>query len=209
MSRWILCFVLVAGCGQQGRPWRPEPTDPEPPPPFECDAEATPPAAESLQWKRVAALTADLERALGLEGEELCSEVGTFACEDVHIVTLGGNDPFALAQYEPVASPLATTPPTVDRVVLGACTNAVERDAATSPVVFTELPPTAEAPERAAIDAQATVLYRRLLSRDPEPAELDLVAELALDDVGVPRSAREVDLLACFAIGTTSEMILF
>lgn len=209
VKRWILIALVVGGCGESGSPWRPDPVTPAPPEPFVCDPDATAPPAESLQWKRVAALSADLARGLGLDDATLCREVDAFDCVDVHRVTLGGNDPFGLAQYEPVASPLATTPAAVDRVVLTACRNAVDRDAAGAPETFTELPPTAEPATRAQLDAQATLLYRRLLDRDPEPAELDALDALRLDPVGAPRPARELDLLACFAIGTTTETLLF
>lgn len=213
MKRSMILFALftlvLLGCGSEGSPWRPEPVAPEPPEPFVCDADSSAPAAESLQWKRVAALSADLTRGLGLTSETLCQEVDVFDCVDVHRVTLGGNDPFTIAQYEPVASPLATTPAAIDRVVLTACRNAVQRDEAGAPVTFSALPPSAEPAARAQLDAQATLLYRRLLSRDPSPEELDALDALRLDPLGAPRDARELDLLTCFAIGTTTEMLLF
>lgn len=52
----------------------------------------------------------------------------------------------------------------------------------------------------AALDAQGTVLYRRLLSRDPLPEELEALRGL-LDDA----SALDVAKLACFAVGTSVE----
>lgn len=198
--------LLLAGCGEALTPLRPTPADP---PQFTCDPEAEPPAVESLQWKRVAAFTADLSTALELSDDALCNEVDAFPCRDVHLVALGGNDPYGAAQYEPVATPLATTPTAVDRVVLAACENAVARDESGAPAVFTELAPTAEPADPAALTAQAEALYRRLLARDAEPDELALIAELAFDPMGVPRSAREADVLACFAIGSTTENLLF
>lgn len=200
--------LLASACGEPPQPLRPGPREPVT---FECDAEATPPASESLQWKRVAALTADLSIALELADDALCNEVDAVRCRDVHGVALGGNDPFGIAQYEPVATPLATTPAAVDRVVLTACENAAARDASETPRVFTALPPTDEPVDAgdARVDAQIEALYRRLLARDAEAPEVAIVRELATDPTGAPRTARELDVLACFAIGTTSEFVLF
>jgi len=206
LSTLALAALVLAGCGEPLTPLRPTPTER---PEFACDPDADPPAVESLQWKRVAAFTADLSRALELSDDALCEEVDAFACRDVHRVALGGNDPFGAAQYEPVASPLVTTPTAVDRVVLAACENAVARDEASAPVVFTDLAPTSAPADPAALSTQAAALYRRLLARDAEPEELALVAELALDPTGAPRSAREADVLACFAIASTTELLLF
>lgn len=210
MKRSILCAALAAvsllGCGEHLQPLRPTPAPPEP---FACDPSATPPPTESLEWKRVAAMTTDLEGGLALAEDALCNEVDTVPCRDVHRVALGGNDPFGAAQYEPVASPLATTPAAVERLVISACENAVARDAEGSPVVFTELPPSDAAADPAALGRQAAALYRRLLARDATAEELAILAELAVDDAGAPRSAREADVLACFAIATTTENLLF
>ncbi|MCB9598098.1 MAG: hypothetical protein H6719_35620 [Sandaracinaceae bacterium] len=202
----VSALALLAACGEPLQPLRPAPRPPEP---FACDPAATPPAVESLQWKRVAAFTADLEGALELTGDTLCREIDRIDCEAVHLVALGGNDALGAAQYTVVASPLATTPAAVDRVVLSACENAVARDAAGAPRVFTDLPPTDAPADAALAERQAAALYRRLLARDAAPDELAILAELTVDPAGAPRSAREVDVLTCFSIGTTAEMVLF
>lgn len=209
----LLALALLAACGDPIAPLRPSPYEPEP---FACDPEAEPPAPESLQWKRVAALTADLSIALELPGDALCEELDVVSCRDVHRVALGGNDPYGAAQYEAVASPLATTPAAVDRLVYTACDNAAARDAAAldateAPRVFAALPPTDDAVDAAdpRLDAQIEALYRRLLARDATAEEIAILRELAVDAEGAPRTARQLDVLACFAIGTTSEMVLF
>lgn len=49
----------------------------------------------SVLWKRHAAIEADLVRALELKPEELCKELGVRDCiRDIHVIALGGNDPF-------------------------------------------------------------------------------------------------------------------
>lgn len=202
-----LALLTLAGC--RHAPLEPLRPIEEPVAPFACDAEATPPATESLQWKRVAALTADLMGALELAPEALCNEADLVPCRDVHLVALGGNDPFGAAQYEPVGSPLATTPAAVERLVISACENAVARDAAGTPRVFTDLAPSEAPADPSALSRQAAALYRRLLARDATDEELAIVAALAADESGAPRSAREADVLACFAIGSTTENLLF
>jgi hypothetical protein len=69
-------------------------------------------------------------------------------------------------------------------------------------------PPTPVTAADPAIDAQIRSLYRRLLRRDATDGEVAIARELATDGA-TPRTARELDVLACFAIGTTSENVLF
>jgi hypothetical protein len=184
-------------------------------PPFECAPSAEAPRPEPLHWKRVRALENDLATALALAPEEVCAEVDTFRCADVHIVPLGGNDPFANAQYEPVAGPMATTSMAVDRMVLGACANRAALDASAAPEVFVDLAPSDalvdldDPATSAAVDAQLADLYRRLLTREPTADEIATLRELAVDDGGGPVSSQELDVLACYAIGTTTEFLFF
>ncbi|MGE0784728.1 MAG: hypothetical protein AB7S26_03495 [Sandaracinaceae bacterium] len=208
----VLVVVVVAvatACSGRVEPYRPAPREPVPPAPYECDPASSAPVAEPLTWKRVSAFTADVASALGLTPSGLCTEVGVYDCTDLHRVALGGNDPFELAQYEPVGSPLATTPSAVDRVALGACEQAVSRDAGGAPSVFVDLVPSDELADPNAARDQAGELVRRFLARDAQAAELDVLAELASDEMGAPRTARETDVLICFAIASSSEMVLF
>ena len=91
-------------------------------------------------------------------------------------------------------------------MVLGACANRVALDAEGAPRVFdrVDLGAAALAPADPAVRAQTEALYRRLLRRDATDEELAIVAELA---EGL--SARDWALAACFAIGTTTENVLF
>lgn len=206
---WAL--VLVAACEGTPDPRRPVPATSAA---FVCDPGQTAPPVEPLTWKRIDALSNDLRRALALSESELCNEVDEIACVNVHQVALGGKKPFAQAQWTAVGAPLATTSSALDRLVWSACHNAAVRDAGT-PRVFTDLPPAATtldlsvAATSQAVDAQITTLYRRLLARDPEAAEVALVRELAQDPAGAARSAQAFDTLACFTIGTMTEMALF
>jgi hypothetical protein len=199
MKRLAFCLLLVA-CSRE--PSMAGPMEK----PAECAAAEVAPAPESLTWKRKAALVADLNRALELDAESGCRELERVPCGDVHLVALGGNDVEGAAQLEPIARPLATTPLTVDRLVLGACTNRVDLDRAATPVVFDRLDFGAAALERddPTVRATSEALFRRLLRRDASPAELAVLSELAEG-----QSARDFAIAACLAIGTSSENVLY
>lgn len=165
-----------------------------------------------LQWKRNAALQQDLMRALELPEDGVCNELGRGSCtREIHHILLGGADPLHIGLYEPLPDTLVSTPIVLDRVIMSACANRATLDRGGSPVVFTELDLGARAPspDDAAFTATVTALYRRLLSRDPDPDELTLLGGLAVDDAGEPVSAYDFAVLTCFAIGTSSEFLFF
>ncbi len=190
----VMAAVLLPACREDDDPVEPAVT-------------ASP--RTTLLWKRDHAIEQDLTRALELAPEELCLELGSRPCiSEVHRASLGGHDPFEQGLYEPLATPLVTSPLALDRVVQAACAERVRRDAA-DPQVFAALDLDGEAPAR---DSEAYVktvetLYRRLLTRDPLPAEQDLLAELRVDADGKTVSAATFAVQACFAIGTTTEFI--
>jgi hypothetical protein len=182
--------------------------------------DAAPPKApplSTLQWKRADALEADLAQALELAPEELCLEFGQVPCiQKVHLVPLGGNEPFWSGMLQPAAEPLASTPSVVDRVVLAACTNRVARDQHAgagddAPRVFTQFPldQPAPAPGSDANSGMVRDLFRRLLVRDPQQSELSAIGALAHDDDDAPVSGVDFAKLACFAIGSSSEFLFF
>jgi hypothetical protein len=115
--------------------------------------------------------------------------------------------------YEPAVEPLATTPTVVDRVVLTACSNRVQRDRAAGggAQVFDQFSLDGAAPRPSDAPARALVaaLFRRLLARDAIDSEIDAIAALAADPSGQPVSASEFAKLACFAIGTSAEFLFF
>ena len=166
-----------------------------------------------LQWKRAAALEADLMRALELSQDELCQELGDKRCiRDVHLVPLGGNEPYVAGLMKPSAEPLATTPAVVDRVLLSACSKRAALDAQGKPSVFTALAFDRPLPAAAdpAVTSTVRTLYQRLLARDPAPFEIERVASLAEPDADAePLSTRDFAALACFSIGSTTEFLFF
>jgi hypothetical protein len=179
--------------------------------------EATPFAISTrpeLQWKRHVALENDLSAALDLPPEELCRELGTDSCiRSAHISALGGNDPFASGMLEPSAEPMATSPNAYERVVLSACANRSQAELKGSKpaLVFAgvDLKGAAPAPGDPAARELVVRLYRRFLARDPDPAEIELVASLAADAAGRPQSGLGFAQAACFAVGTNTEFIFF
>lgn len=182
--------------------------DPGPPPAFATSTR------NQLVWKRHRTFEQDLLGALSLDKGELCNELGRYSCADfVHLVPLGGNDPFDKAQYEPLTEPSVTTSLSVDRVVLAGCGRRVALDAVGPAVVFGALDLQAASLDVSdpAVDAAVaeviTALYRRFLARDPSYDEAALVRELLIDDAGQPVSARDFARLACYVVGTTTETL--
>ncbi|HET9956964.1 MAG TPA: hypothetical protein VFQ61_20850 [Polyangiaceae bacterium] len=165
-----------------------------------------------VQWKRYAALEADLMSALKLSPEQVCTELGDQSCvRDVHLVSLGGNEPYVSGLMKPSSEPLATTPSVVDRVLLSACSARVRLDAAGDKQVFMALDLHGPVPPRDDPSIASTIgdLYRKLLARDPEAREVELVAQLADDSAGERMSAQDFAALACFTIGSTTEFLFF
>lgn len=179
------------------------------------EAPAIQPSSDpDLQWKRAAAVEHDLTRALELTSEQLCLEVGVAPCvSQVHLVALGGHDPFGLGLYQSLAAPLATTPIALDRVALSGCAARadLDREAGAAAVVFKGLDlaapaPAADAPELATM---VTELYHRLLARDPLATEIEALGQLTLDEAGEPIGGRDFAVLACYAVATTTEFLFF
>jgi hypothetical protein len=207
-----ICVVagVVSACSDSSKGAKPEPDA------GDVAAEYRISARPDLQWKRFAALEADLSAALELPPDELCVELGRESCiREVHLVSLGGNNPFKTGMLEPSIEPLATTPFAIDRIVLSACSERVRRDrelGTGEARVFSDFDLTGDAPppDDAAAIGLVTSLYRRLLARDPAEHEIPLVAGLATKDAGgEPIAAADFAVLACYAIGTTTEFLFF
>lgn len=214
LSSLAICLALLPAC----------PDDPPPPVPPVVSTDAGPsPAAPSekndLVWKRYRAFEQTLARGLLLDEDQLCDELGRLSCTDtVHLVALGGNDPFAQGLHEPLATPSTTTPVAVERVALAACSAAVTRDSERAvSLVFLDLDLSSSASaldlddeaQRFAVEDTATNLYRRLHAREPLPEEREALKSLTEDDDGAPVLPRDYALLACFAIATTTEALFF
>jgi hypothetical protein len=161
---------------------------------------------ETLRWKRVDALVADLEAALALDGSALCQELGALDCAELYRLPLGGSDPFGATIYHAPAAPMNTTPVVVERLALAACSNRAALDAAGAPQVFTHVDLSAAALGAGSpgVNEQVDELYRRLLARDPSAEERAIVASLAEGSSG-----RDFAALACFTIASSTELLFF
>ncbi len=164
-----------------------------------------------LTWKRGRAVEQDLMAALELSKNEVCNELGQYSCVDyVHLVPLGGNDPFVKSQYEQLAEPLPTTSIALERTALSACINRVDKDKAGTPVVFTQLDLQADRVDPLSPAFAGTVddLMKRLLARHATAAEVSALAPLTTDENSKPISARDTAVLLCFSVATMSEFLL-
>ncbi|MET0284158.1 MAG: hypothetical protein ABW352_06800 [Polyangiales bacterium] len=195
-------------------PQKPVPAQPERP---AQEQEAPPPYAlsqgKSVLWKRYAAFERDLMRGLDLGRDELCRELGDRNCiRDVHLIALGGNDPFGSGIHRPPPGTLGTTPMVVDRVLLSACSARAAADKADKQgeaKVFgaLQLAGPAPAPGSEAVAKTTETLFRRLLARDPKPSEAALIESLLEPGEDAPQSAEEFAVLACFVVGSSLEFL--
>ncbi|MET0344453.1 MAG: hypothetical protein ABW252_25795 [Polyangiales bacterium] len=168
-------------------------------------------SGRSVQWKRAAAIEADLMRSLELARDEVCTELGALSCiRAVHTVALGTNDPFATGLLKPALSPLSTTPLVIDRVTLSACAARARADREGSARVFTALDLAGPAPaaDADAVTETITTLFRRMLARDPKPGELTTVRSLLTND-DEKMTAEEFATLSCFVVASSLESLFF
>lgn len=206
--RALLLALLIAGCGAPPTPPGVEPPDEPEPDPTPPVFDQGPPisARADLRMKRWRQLALDLEGALELASDELCSETGRFDCTDLHAIPLGGVSA-ENGLFEPLDEPSATTGLAIERFVLQACWHRFQKDQEGPPVVFQGIDPdgtTVEDPAR-----QIRALYRRLLARDPLDEEVGALEDLHAEVVSAGGLNGEWQVLSCFAIATSSEALLY
>jgi hypothetical protein len=213
-SKILMASLWLVACSENAS--SPSPSEPDAQESKPSDTPATAGYKTStrnvLQWKRAAVIENDLSRALELSTDELCKELSDKNCiRDVHLVPMGGNEPYTSGLMKPSTEPLATTPAVIDRVLLSACSTRATRDAEGSPKVFTQLSFDQPLPaaDDAAVTATVSDLYKRLLAREPSAEELSLVAALAEPDGDDALTAKDFATLACFSIGSSTEFLFF
>lgn len=203
-------LAALAGCPASDKP------PPNPAPGDTPLAEQAQSTKNALVWKRAVALRNSLAQALFIDADDICDELGRYSCIDlVHQVPLGGNDPIDLSLYEPLQTPGTTTALSFDRLVLSACSKAVDYDAArAAPIVFRGHALTAD-PLTDTADAKfgarffAKEFYARVLARVPLESELAAIETLIVDDNGAPVSGIDFAKTACFAIASTTENLFY
>jgi hypothetical protein len=208
MKRLLLLslFVLV-GCPTDS------PGDPSDPTP---GVESVGPAASvkgDLKLKRWRQISRDLEGALALPPEAICNETGQYPCSTFHAVPLGGTS-VENGLFRSVDTVSVTTGLTFERFVLSACWERLRRDLdpeedAEAPVVFGHLPADGTKLDPDAAGRQVVDLYRRLLGRDPLPEETDAVVAMHAGIVEDGGTHAEWAVMACFAVGSTTEGLMY
>ncbi len=211
----IAVAVFVVGC-----PTVPAPPAPPPAPPVVDDglsAMATS-TRGALIWKRNTVLARGLAEALLVPEGDLCRELDRFDCaKEAHQVPLGGNDAFVKGQYQPLAAPSATSAVAFDRLVLSACSVAVDIDRERPASFIFRGHDLNDEPLKAndadVIDGArfvGTELYRRLHGREPRDEELNTLLALLKDDDGAGAiSGNDFAKLACFAVASTTETLFY
>jgi hypothetical protein len=198
----IACMVVgaVTSCTGCTAP------DPEPTPVVEEPAYA-PSTRNRLSWKRALAFQQDLMRGLRLSEDEVCNELGNIPCvRDVHLVSLGGNEPFTKSQYNPLASPTVTTPIAVDRVALSACAARTDKDFRGEGLLYLPLSSATASVSEEQANAVTNNLVPALLGRNATDVDRTAIQALRSMD-GVDVSPRDFATLACFTIATVTEIL--
>lgn len=175
----------------------------------ETASQQAPSRAPRVKFKGGLRMANDLSRALEIPVKELCEEVSTFDCLDVHNIVLGGVDPYDLRIDDPLPVAPVTAPLAVERIALSACGERAARDFAQPEraILFTGMAD----PEARMSARESTVseLYRRLLQREPTSQETSALVELYDRLQQDSRVAQTWSQLSCMAIATTTEFLFY
>jgi hypothetical protein len=171
-------------------------------------------AKATVKFKTKERLINDFQKALSLCNDQLCTEVGELACDEVHGIALGGVDAYNAGIYEPLAASAVTTVIAVDRIALHMCQTRAHADFAS--------PASAEIfelnvndgqldPDDAATVAAITTLFNRIHLREPKEREIDHLKQLYRDieDGGSANPAKDWSALSCYAILSMMESVFY
>jgi len=174
-------------------------------------------AKGNLRFKGDIRLTIDLAVALGLPFDQVCNELGQYACTYfVHPVALGGVDPYGKGIFESPTVTGVTTAVVVERVALSACIKRVDLDLATpaSALIFKSLALSGGKladPSSAQVRLAITELAQRAWLRDPTDAEVAHLIQLNSDieATGVAEPGKTWMQAACFAAFSSAESVFY
>jgi hypothetical protein len=176
----------------------------------------TPPvsAKATVKLKDKERLVNDFQRALELSDEELCTEVGSLSCADVHGIALGGVDAYDAGIYEPLESTAATTPIAIDRIALNMCQTRAHLDLGdtTQAAIFQlEVSGGAIDPEHASTVDAITTLFNRIHLREPTDREVALLQQLYRDieSGGSEQPAADWAAVGCYAVLSMMESVFY
>ena len=161
-----------------------------------------------VRFKGLTRLENDLSQALSLQPSEMCTELGSRACVEVHRVALGGVMPYTRGIHEPLPLRSVSSAAAVDRLVLSACEHRASLDLApgASPVLFGDLVGGAS---DAAMEGAAHKLYQALLRRDENAEERAALVAFAAEQRASGASAADIATLSCYAVGTSVEALFY
>jgi hypothetical protein len=170
-----------------------------------------------LRFKGGVVLRNELARALGLAPGQVASELGTTDSFVMHNIALRGAEPYVSGIVDPIENTSVSTPIVLERIALAACRTRVDDDLRTpaNAVIFRSLTLDAQGrlaePTGAAAREAVTQLYRRLLARDPEAYEVDVVLGLhgAAIATGEAQVGRAWAIMACFLVASSNEFAFF
>ncbi|MFO0595898.1 MAG: hypothetical protein U0228_11350 [Myxococcaceae bacterium] len=182
----------------------------------DVDAGYTKSAKGNVRFKGDLRLTIDLAVALSLPLDQLCNELGQYACLGVHTVALMGVDPYGKGLFEPLPVTGATTPVVTERMVMASCLRRVTLDLMTpsSAVIFKSLGVTGGKLtnlESTEVRLAINELAQRAWLRDPTDAEVAVFKKLYtdIDATGVAEPATVWMQSACFTAFTTAESVFY
>lgn len=182
----------------------------------DVDAGVTKSAKSNVRFKGDLRFTLDLAVGLTLPLEQLCNELGQYACVGVHTVALQGVDPYGKGLFEPVPVTGSTAPIVVDRMVMSACLRRVELDlgAGANAVIFKSIPLTGgklSDVNGAEVKLALGELAHRAWLREPTTSELTHLTQLYsdIDAMGGAEPAKQWMQAACFAVFSSEEAIFY
>ncbi len=207
---FLLPLLTLLACDEEELPsppvWTgPDTVDTGPPVPT-----GTAPAVRAdLRLKRWRQVHLDLQGALALAEDQVCKETGLYDCAELHGVSMGGVS-VANGLFEPREDRGVTTGLAIERLTMAACWNrlVLDRDGA-EPVVFRHMDLAESVPTREQAEAQVVELARRFWARDPTELEVQALIVLQNDLHLVGGGNAEWGLMTCWALGTSTEALLY
>jgi len=210
LSSLLVPLLSLVACDDQALPSPPVWTETETVDTGPADPTGTVPAVRAdLKLKRWRQVHLDLQGALALSEDQICKETGLYDCAELHGVSMGGIS-VANGLFEPREDRGVTTGLAIERITMAACWNrlSLDRDS-TEPVVFKHVDLDADVPTRDQAEAQVVELTRRFWARDPTALELQALIVLHNELHVVGGGNAEWGLMLCWALGTSTEALLY
>jgi hypothetical protein len=174
-------------------------------------------ARGNIRFKGPERINSDFSAILELRPESVCLELGLYACtSQVHLVALGGVDPYGAGVYESSGITASTTPIIVDRIAWAACTQRVNSDLGNpdAAVIFRGIPLADQklaSPDGPEVHSAITQLVQRTYLRNPYRPEVDRYVRLAKDieAAGTATPAKDWMQSVCFAVLSSAESVFY